>query len=192
MATHSDDQRPQGGQDDSELFWLASCYVAGELSAAQVAEFEARLEVDQPAREAVAQAVELTAAVQGAEKTLVELPSIHRGMSPVGGWALAMAASIALAIVGYSFLGRNAPQDAAPELSPADRQLADAWAASKLDESESEAGDESNQLTGLELSSLSGDENDLTDGELLVSDWLLEAVSAAENLPTAEPTHREG
>jgi hypothetical protein len=134
----------------------------------------------------------MAAAVQGAAESFVELPASRRGMPPVGGWALAMAASIALAIVGYSFLGRNAPEDAAPELSPADRQLADAWAASKLDESESEAGDEANHLTGVELSSLGGDENDLPDGELLVSDWLLEAVSAVENLPAAEPTHREG
>ncbi|HVW39385.1 MAG TPA: hypothetical protein VHB99_18840, partial [Pirellulales bacterium] len=164
MATYSDDKRPLGGQDDSELFWLAYCYVAGELSAAQVTEFEARLEVDQPAREAVAQAVELTAAVQGAPETLVEPASVEaasarRGMSPVGGWAWAMAASIALAVVGYSFLGRNALHDAAPALSPADRQLADAWAASTFDESDSEVGDESNRLAGLELSSLSGEEN---------------------------------
>ena len=181
MATYSDDKEPHGGQDDSELFWLAYCYVAGELSPAQTLEFEARLEVDQPAREAVALAVEMAAAVQGAADSFVELPASRRGMSPVGGWAWAMAASIALAVVGYSFLGRNALQDAAPELSPADRQLADAWAASKLDESESATGDESNHLTGLELSSLSGDENDLPDGELFVSDWLLEAVSAAES-----------
>ncbi|HVW35662.1 MAG TPA: hypothetical protein VHB99_00085, partial [Pirellulales bacterium] len=79
-----------------------------------------------------------------------------------------------------------------PALSPADRQLADAWAASTFDESDSEVGDESNRLAGLELSSLSGEENDLADGELLISDWLLEAVSAAENVPAAEPTHREG
>lgn len=197
MATYSDDKRPLGGQDDSELFWLAYCYVAGELSAAQAADFEARLEVDQPAREAVAQAVELTAAVQGAPETLVEQAAVEaasdrRGMSPVGGWAWAMAASIALAIVGYSFFGRNVLHDAGPALSPADRQLADAWAASTFDESDSEVGDESNRLASLELSSLSGDENDLADGELLISDWLLEAVSAAENVPTAEPTHREG
>jgi hypothetical protein len=192
MATYPDDKRPHSGQDDSELFWLACCYVAGELSAAQTADFEARLEVDQPAREAVAQAVELTAAVQGAPETLVELPASRRGMSPVGGWAFLMAASVALAIVGYSFLGRNAHHGAMAELSPADRQLADAWAASRFDDGEPEVGDESNRLASLELSSLSGEENDLADGELLISDWLLEAVSSAENVPAAEPTHREG
>lgn len=197
MATYSDDKQPHDGQVDSELFWLAYCYIAGELSAAQVTEFEARLEVDQLAREAVAQAVEMAAVVQGAEETFVEqasveLASARRGMSPLGRWAWAMAASIALAIVGYSFLGRNAPEDAAPELSPADRQLADAWAASKFDERESEVGDESIRLAGLEVNVLVGDETDLADGELLISDWLLEAVSAAENVPAAEPTRGEG
>jgi len=48
-------------QDD--LNWLAFRYVAGELDDAETQAFEARLETDQPAREAVAQSVALTQSV---------------------------------------------------------------------------------------------------------------------------------
>ncbi len=46
--------------------WLAFCYVAGELSADEAAEFEACLRDEQPAREALARAAELYWAVQAA------------------------------------------------------------------------------------------------------------------------------
>jgi len=47
-----------------DLSWLAFQYVAGELTGAELAAFEQRLEQDQAAREAVAEMVELTTAVQ--------------------------------------------------------------------------------------------------------------------------------
>ena len=191
MATYSGERLPPGGNDDAELFWLAYCYVAGELSAAQALEFETRLESDQPAREAVAQAVELSAALQGASESMVELPSGDRRKSIRGGWALAMAASVALAIAGYSFIGRNA-QNAALQPSQTDGRLADAWAASTLDDGEAETGDEANRLAEWEASGWDDGESEPSDGELLISDWLLEAVSAARALPAAESTHREG
>jgi hypothetical protein len=46
--------------------WLAFCYMAGELSADEAAEFEVRLRDQQPAREALARAAELYWAVQAA------------------------------------------------------------------------------------------------------------------------------
>lgn len=49
-------------ESKEQLDWLAFQYVADELSDAEAAEFEMRLEDDQPAREAVARAVHLTEA----------------------------------------------------------------------------------------------------------------------------------
>ena len=37
-----------------ELDWLAFCYAAGELDAAEIEQFEGRLAAEQPAREALA------------------------------------------------------------------------------------------------------------------------------------------
>src|SRR5262245_21336999 len=51
----------------NELDWTAFCYVAGELSPAEVERFEVRLADEQPAREALARAVEMTQAVAAAE-----------------------------------------------------------------------------------------------------------------------------
>ena len=51
----------------NELDWLAFCYAAGELSEQDTVQFESRLATDQPAREALARAVELTQTVVAAE-----------------------------------------------------------------------------------------------------------------------------
>ena len=53
--------------DLTDLDWLAFCYAAGELDAAQAEQFEARLADDQSACEALARAVELTQTVAAAE-----------------------------------------------------------------------------------------------------------------------------
>jgi hypothetical protein len=52
---------------NNDLDWLAFCYAAGELDAADAEQFEARLADDQAAREALARAVELTQTVAAAE-----------------------------------------------------------------------------------------------------------------------------
>jgi hypothetical protein len=64
---------------DSELDWLAFCYAAGELSDADTEAFEARLAEEQPAREALARAVELTQTVAAAEAKTGDfvLPAAH-------------------------------------------------------------------------------------------------------------------
>ncbi len=51
----------------TDLDWLAFCYAAGELDAPAAEQFEACLASDQPAREALARAVELTQTVAAAE-----------------------------------------------------------------------------------------------------------------------------
>jgi hypothetical protein len=54
-------------QTQDELDWAAFCYAAGELDAVAAEQFEARLADEQPVREALARAIELTQAVAAAE-----------------------------------------------------------------------------------------------------------------------------
>lgn len=56
----------------NELDWAAFCYLAGEMTPAETEQFEARLADEQPAREALARAVELTQVVAAAEATQPE------------------------------------------------------------------------------------------------------------------------
>jgi hypothetical protein len=60
------------------LDWAAFCYLAGELNAQDQAAFEARLAEDQSAREALAQAVELTQAVCSAEEHVAKIVEIAK------------------------------------------------------------------------------------------------------------------
>jgi hypothetical protein len=53
----------------NELDWAAFCYLSGEMTPAETEQFEARLADEQPAREALARAVELTQVVAAAEST---------------------------------------------------------------------------------------------------------------------------
>lgn len=206
MATYPDDNRPASdnqpaaGPGDGELFWLAFCYVTGELSPEQTLEFETRLESDQEARESVAQAVELAAAgqlasAQVAAAPVVSAPCAELSVAPrwTGGWALALAASLALVIAGYSLLAKNAAENASSEPSQPNQRLVDVWAAATwLDEADAEIGGESNRLENLEVAALDLDEGDLDENELQVSEWLLEAVSAAQGVQAVESSHREG
>lgn len=103
-------------QPDDELLWLAYRFSAGELSADEVQEFEARLAVDQAAREALAQAVGLSETVfalehaapisRRAPKTLALVPAAasRRNWSQQAGWmAAAVAACVALAMTWQVF-----------------------------------------------------------------------------------------
>jgi len=62
----------------NDLDWLAFCYAAGELSAAEAEQFEARLADDQAAREALARTVELTQTVAAAETQIGDLVTSAR------------------------------------------------------------------------------------------------------------------
>lgn len=67
---------PLQGGPESDLFWLAFRYVEGELAPKDAAQFELRLDDDQSAREAVAEAAKLALAVclsaNSAEKPMAE------------------------------------------------------------------------------------------------------------------------
>jgi len=87
--------------NDKQLDWLAFCYAAGELSAAEAEAFELRLAEEQPAREALARAVELTQVAAAAEAQPTVVLSSSRSHSTwktrvawmaVGGLASLLAA----------------------------------------------------------------------------------------------------
>ena len=237
MAIHAHANRRRNGHDDSELFWLAFRYSIGEMSPDEALDFEERLDFDQEAREAVAEAVELGAATELAETQLPEpyfiLPwflrpasllaaleraDVRERTAKVGGIALAAAACMALAIAGFSRFGR----ETSATLSPEDRQLANIWATSgEFDPAAADERDpalDPGALVGFELLSdelamamldESGADADATgragsgasswtagnagadEAELLISDWLLEAVFADQEDPAAEPTQIE-
>lgn len=82
-----------------DLDWLAFRYVQGELEAADLDAFEARLDRDQSAREAVAAAVGLLDTLAAAAPVHPPVPARRRLRRPfLLGAGLAAAASVALAL----------------------------------------------------------------------------------------------
>lgn len=106
MNEQHHEQNGSSGDSRDELFWTAAQYAAGDLPDAAVEEFEARLEADQAAREALAQAVALSQAVVQIESTPVVAAPIGSGQVVASRrertfvW-IAVAASLLLAVVAY-------------------------------------------------------------------------------------------
>jgi hypothetical protein len=95
-----------------DLDWLAFCYAAGELNAAEAEAFEVRLADEQPAREALSRAVELTQIVAAAEAQCGEVAVTTRSRADwntrvswmaVGGLAAALIALLWSGVVGPSW-----------------------------------------------------------------------------------------
>lgn len=96
-----------------DLPWLAFRYVAGELDAAAAEAFERRLDEDQAAREAVAEAVSLLTTVEAA----VSLPApAYRLRRRLTRWTLAATGLAAAAglLIGISLLQGNRPRSSGP------------------------------------------------------------------------------
>jgi hypothetical protein len=97
--------------DPDDLTWLAFCYVAGELGPAEAEAFEARLDHDQAAREAVAGAVELVELVsQSAQRE----PVARRNRRVVAVLATAAALTLAVVLGGLRFGPTGGSQPSAP------------------------------------------------------------------------------
>src|SRR3954447_2363540 len=99
---------------ESDVRWLALCYVAGEMDHDQADAFERRLAQDRGAREAVAGAVALAgaiAALSPADRVVLPSPIARRRpfRLVVGGLALAAAASLAWMLVGPNTRSSQAP-----------------------------------------------------------------------------------
>jgi len=115
----------------SDLDWLAFCYSAGELSAADAEAFEIRLADEQAAREALARAVELSQAVGAAEThsqyvVSASLRTKHwssrLSWMAIGGVASLLLALLWSGIVGPTWSARQHRMNAASQ-----QELALAW-----------------------------------------------------------------
>lgn len=156
-----------------ELTWLAFQYLTAELSAEEVERFEARLAVDQAAREALAKTVELYHAVAAAEAepVVANLPSTttrRTGWSlPVAWVSVGVSAAAVLLMAGWNagwFGGSSLQSSPRSMVSP---ELATAWS---------------------EVRSVANSDDDLSDEELAVlteielgldteaPDWMTAAV----------------
>jgi len=120
---------------DEPLSWLAFRYVANELTDAEAAQFELRLENDQAAREAVAAAVELTQTMAWVEREETPAPLSTVAGTEHGrrylaafGWLLAgsLACLVGLTIVNH-FRGARVGEHEGM------RQLALAWSETRRD-----------------------------------------------------------
>ena len=118
--------------NESDLDWLAFCYTAGELNAADAEQFEASLGDDQLAREALARAVELTQTVAAAESQIDLVMPARRTESDwtrrvswmaIGGLASLLVALLWSGLVGPTWHSRGGSRS----------QLAMAWNQTRSD-----------------------------------------------------------
>jgi hypothetical protein len=184
----------------SELDWSAFCYAAGELASAEAAAFEQRLAEEQPAREALARAVELTQAVAAAE-TLEPVVVVQTGRSLWGrsqwgrrlAWmAVGSAASLLItAVIGTAWkqTGSTVPAGTG--------DLAAAWSQTRQElSSASDGGLGENGLwypdhfeaMSSRAESQGNSQDDSPDDEALVATpaWLTAAVLGSAGLPMGE------
>ncbi len=114
---------------ESDVDWLAFCYVADELPQQQRSEFEARLADDLEAQEAVARAMELSRDVYDARAVKTTLVTKQGALDAKSGWspwwALVTAFLLGVTLAGWYVLDQNS----APVVSDvANEDLATLWA----------------------------------------------------------------
>ncbi len=138
-------------KEQDELTWQAFRYVAGELSIAEVEQFEELLAVDQGAREAVAQLVELYQAVIAAEESAPVIACVSVAARPNYKWthnlawlASGAAAAAILIVAGWKAGWLDADLNANRTVASVSPALADAWTAMQADlaQAEDESGSE--------------------------------------------------
>jgi len=171
---------------DPDLLLLAVRYVAGELGRDEEAAFELRLDEDQVAREAVAEAVELAAAIAAMGPAIAPvLPYGRRRASTI---ALTISGLAAAACLAWFFALPPAPAPA-PRTTPSPAPVAIghatpsetvtlAWSSLRLDVAD--GTDDSSELLALndELPPPSpGEVEESSDRGLPL--WLLDAASLA-------------
>jgi len=122
----------------NELDWLAFCYAAGEFDAAEAEAFEARLAEEQPAREALARAVELTQTVAAAEAQCGDfvVPAARAKTdwnSRLSWMAIGGLASLLLALLWSGVVGPTVRTTQQRLLAKSQQNLASAWSQTRLE-----------------------------------------------------------
>lgn len=151
----------------NDLAWLASCYVAGELSVDETAAFEARLETDVAACEAVARAMELNLAIAAAFESqpatvINPSPAVVAPSRRTASTITALAA-MAVAAAGVALMvGPGSTPSGVARKDGAERLVA-AWASGEAVRNNA-ADDEAIELTD--------------DADLDPPDWMLTALTA--------------
>src|SRR4051812_38750323 len=122
----------------NELDWLAFCYAAGELHQAEAEAFETRLAEEQPVREALARAVELTQTVAAAESQCGDfvVPAAHsRGewSTRLSWMAIGGLAAVLLALLWSGVVGPTMRTTQHRLLAQSQQSLATAWSQTRLE-----------------------------------------------------------
>lgn len=177
----------------NDLDWSAFCYLSGEMVAEDSAAFEELLASDQPAREALARAVELTQAVASAESaepvTIAPAPSSvwTRRLS----WmAIGAAASLLIAVLwtGFEVGPRMQAWLGQPQASVEQVQLAAAWNQTQLELS---AVEFPSDLHG-DAEGSDADDNETTDLDLSAVPEAPSWMTAAVFSLAGQPLPKEG
>jgi hypothetical protein len=184
-APRSAGQSPAG----DELAWLAFRYLANELSSEEVEQFEARLAVDQEAREALAHSVHLVRAVAAAEASPVAagsglaVASRERSspqLAPLAWVSAGVSAALLLVALGW-----NAGWFASPDRpAVATRQTVSPELATVWTEVRSSPVIDMDDLTTEELALLNEIESDL---DTEAPSWMTAAVLGIAGHEPAAP-----
>ncbi len=165
--THSGDADPS----ESDLDWLAFCYLAEELSVEDRIAFESRLEHDQLAREALARAVELSLATRHVfadDAVRIAQRDALNTKSPSRGWysvALACGGLLALVVMNNVVWQAGQPASDVDELALAWSETRTTFPTSAAVTEEREAGESDADLLIAE------------DESVALPTWMLAAVS---------------
>ncbi|MFT5527364.1 MAG: hypothetical protein ACI9G1_004769 [Pirellulaceae bacterium] len=177
----------------SDLNWTAFCYVTGELSDAAHREFEELLAKDQPAREAVALAVELGQSICAANHLNLRPIDSQHAYRQASRKSFAIAAGFVVAsVLGFLAVTMNLwQQPTVDQQANADPALALAWSQAKTEYEENNLALASefqeNELEEFdEVEMLTTDESSF-DAPL----WMLTAVSVQQQALEAESVELE-
>ena len=180
-----------GSNPDTELCWTALRYVCGELDADESGAFEQRLDQDQAAREAVAEAVELAGAVARLKPSAVSIlaPPRHAGVRSFSRWAALAAASVLVTLVVRSVWISAGPGDARPSAPSA---VALAWSGVHEGEDETDSLLAWLDTTPTPIDThLAAPLDSPENAEAGVPDWMLAAASLDGGAPGETPERQE-
>jgi hypothetical protein len=176
----------------NELDWLAFCYAAGELDAADAEAFEARLAEEQAACEALARAVELTQTVVAAEAQCDDFVvpagrSKSDWTSRLSWMAIGGLASLLLALLWSGVVGPTWRTTHQRLIAQSQQSLASAWSQTRLEIREAGLWTPAGSIDDDDLAPSASDE--MSDD---APSWMTAAVfSIPRSDSTAEPSANE-